>query len=90
LEIGGLTVALEGIVKRDVDLIVLNDVLTRNPALAYHIAKEGITLFCRDHAALIDFKRRAVLGYLDTAPLRALIARTLAQRLRAGRFGMAE
>jgi len=44
-------------------------------------------LFCRDRAALVDFKRRAVLRYLDTAPLRALVARAREKRLRAGRFG---
>jgi len=69
LEMGEIIATLEDVVKRDVDLVVLNDALERNPALAYHAVKEGIVLFCRDHAALVDFKRRAVLHYLDTAPL---------------------
>jgi len=87
LEMGEIIATLEDVVKRDVDLVVLNDALERNPALAYHAVKEGIVLFCRDHAALVDFKRRAVLHYLDTAPLRALIARAREERLRTGRFG---
>lgn len=87
LEIGRLTAALERAVGRDVDLLILNTALERNPALAYRVVAEGIVLFCRDDKTLVDFKRQAILRYLDTAYLREMVARAFDERLRAGRFG---
>jgi len=73
-----------------VDLLVLNDTAHHNPALAYHAVAEGMLLFCRDQEAWVNFKTRVFLAYLDTAFLRAMVARAFQERLEAGRFGAGE
>jgi predicted nucleotidyltransferase len=87
LEAGKLTAALERLVERDVDLLVLNDALERNPALAYSVIAEGILLFCKDENAFVSFKTSAILRYLDTAFLRAMVTQAFYERLEAGQFG---
>jgi|GEM_PF-515636 len=90
LEIGRLTAELERVLGRQVDLLVLNDALQHNPALAYYAVAEGVVLFCRDQEAWMDFKTRVFLAYLDTAFLRTLVARVFRERLEAGRSGQGE
>ncbi len=85
LELGRLTAELERALGREVDLVVLNDALHHNPALAYHAVAEGVVLFCRDQEAWVDFKTRVFLAYLDTAFLRAMVARAFEERLEARR-----
>lgn len=87
LEVGKLTAALERVLGREVDLLILNTALERNPALAYKAVAEGTLLFCRDAAAFADFKTRVVLHYLDTAFLRTMVTGAFQERLDAGRFG---
>jgi len=87
LEQGQLTAALECHLGRDVDLLVLNTALDHNPALAYRAITEGTLLFCRDRKTFVDCKTRAMVRYLDTAFLRALVSRAFHKRLETGRFG---
>ncbi len=87
LEVGKLTATLERVLGREVDLLILNTALERNPALAYRAVAEGTLLFCRDTAALADFKARVVLRYLDTAFLRTMSTGAFRERLDTGRFG---
>ena len=87
LEQGQLTAALERHLGRDVDLLFLNTALDHNPALAYRAITEGTLLFCRDRKTFVDCKSRAMVRYLDTAFLRALVARAFHKRLETGRFG---
>ncbi len=87
LEVGQLTAALERSVGRTVDLLVLNTAIERNPALAYNVIREGSLLFCRRHETFVDCKTKIMLQYLDTAFLRAMVERALAERLKTGRFG---
>lgn len=87
LEIGQLAAALERGLGRDVDLLILNTALDHNPALAYKAISEGVLLFCRRREIFVDFKTKTVLRYLDTAFLRAMVARAFQERLETGRFG---
>jgi len=87
LEQGQLTAALERHLGRDVDLLVLNTALDHNPALAYRAITEGTLLFYRDRKTFVDCKTRAMVRYLDTAFLRALVSRAFHKRLETGRFG---
>ena len=43
-----------------------------------------MVLFCRDQEALVNFKTRGFLAYLDTAFLRTMVARAFQERLAAG------
>jgi len=87
LEIGRLTATLERLIEQDVDLLVLNDALERNPALAYRAIAEGILLFCKDESTFVSFKTSVILRYLDTAFLRTIVTQAFCERLEAGRFG---
>ncbi len=87
LEQGQITAALERVLGRDVDLLVLNTALERNPALAYRAITEGTLLFCRDRKKFVDYKTRAIVLYLDTAFLRNMVSRAFNKRLEMGRFG---
>jgi len=87
LEQGQLAAALERSLGREVDLLLLNTALDRDPALAYRAITEGTLLSCRDRKTFVDCKTRAMVRYLDTAFLRSLVSRAFHQRLETGGFG---
>ncbi len=76
-EVIGLRADLEQIVRRNVDLVVLN---TASPILAFQAAKYGKVLFCRDQRAYERFLVRLITEYADFKRIRrpieaAIIAR---------------
>jgi len=87
IEIGCLTSGLESLFKRNVDVIILNGLQNKNPALAYEIATKGKALYCKERERFVEFKTLAVISFIDTAPLREAVGRGLRERLRSGRFG---
>lgn len=60
-----------------VDVIVLN---TATPVLKNQIYKYGISVFCKDPAESVRFKARAILEYLDMAPVRNICEMALKKR----------
>lgn len=84
LEQGQLIAPLERHLCRDVDLLILNTALDHNPALAYRAITEGTLLFWRDRKTFMDCKTRAMLRYLDTTFLRALVSHAFHQRSASG------
>jgi predicted nucleotidyltransferase len=50
----------------DVDLAILNEAPL---ALAYRVLRDGVLLFCRDHAAYVRYRVRTLNLYFDFAPL---------------------
>jgi predicted nucleotidyltransferase len=68
----------------EVDLVVLNDA---PPLLQHRAMRERLPLVVRDEAARVRLETRALLDYLDTAPLRELAAAALRRRLEEGSFG---
>jgi predicted nucleotidyltransferase len=67
-----------------VDVAVLNGA---SPLLRHRVVRDGRVLVDRDPLVRVRFEARAILDYLDTAPLRAELARGLRHRLDEGRFG---
>lgn len=68
----------------EVQLAILN----RAPPLLRHRAiRDGIRLVERDQISRVRLETRAVLEYLDTAPLRATLRTGLKHRIEEGRFG---
>ncbi|MGH2866012.1 MAG: hypothetical protein ACRDNK_00370 [Solirubrobacteraceae bacterium] len=49
--------------------------------------RDGLRLVERDRAARVRREARGLLDYLDTAPLRAMLAAGVERRLSEGRFG---
>lgn len=70
--LGSLVTHLEAVAGREVDVVVVN--VTPAP-LAYRIFRDGVLLFERDHAALVEAKTAAILEYLDFEPVEAQCAR---------------
>jgi predicted nucleotidyltransferase len=68
----------------EIDLIVLNDA---SPLMRHRAMRDGVRLVERDRAARVRLEARALLDYLDTAPLRAKLTAGLDRRLSEGRFG---
>jgi hypothetical protein len=61
-------------------------ILNAPPLLAHRAIRDGIRLIDRDPVQRIRLETRAVLDYLDTAPLRATLAAGLKRRIDEGRF----
>ena len=70
--LGGLVSRLEAATGREVDLVVVGEAPS---PLAYRIFRDGILVFERNHASLVDAKAAAILQYLDFQPVEELCAR---------------
>lgn len=79
-----LRAAAEALGTDEVDLVVLNDA---GPLLRHRAMTTREFLVERDHAQRVRYETRAVLEYLDAAPLRATLATGLRRRIDEGRFG---
>jgi predicted nucleotidyltransferase len=74
-DLAALTGALSDRLGTDaMDLVVLNHV---GPTLAHRVLRDGRILFCRNEPARLEFTRRRLLEYFDTAPLRAAARRSV-------------
>jgi predicted nucleotidyltransferase len=68
----------------EIDVVLLNDA---TPLMRHRAIREGRRLVERDRCARVRLETRALLDYLDTAPLRAELARGQRHRMQEGRFG---
>jgi uncharacterized protein len=68
----------------EVDVVMLNDA---PPLLQHRAIRDAVRLVERDRAQRIRFETRAILDYLDTAPLRLARKENLKRELREDRFG---
>ncbi len=68
----------------EVDLVPLNEA---PPLLQHRSIRDGIRLVERDHDERVRLETRAILGYLDTQPLRDALGQGLKRRIEEGRFG---
>jgi len=84
-----LRLALTGAATRalrtnEVDVVLLNGA---SPLMRHRAIRDGRRLIERDREARVHLETRALLEYLDTAPLRAELAQGLRHRIEEGRFG---
>jgi predicted nucleotidyltransferase len=87
LEIGEIVTRLEKITALKVDLILLNDLYKKKPALAFEIISKGQLILCHEQEKFIEFRKDTFLYYLDTAPLRYLVDQRFRERLNENRSG---
>jgi len=69
---------LEGLLRREVDLVVLNGA---SPDLLHRVLRDGILLFERDHERRIEFEVQARNHYFDMLPTLDLYRRTVLGKL---------
>jgi predicted nucleotidyltransferase len=80
-DIGGLISELEQAVKRDVDIVILNEA---PPGLAYRVFRDGRLLVEKDRRARVEGQARAMLEYLDFEPAERLCTRGVLARAARG------
>jgi len=68
----------------EVDIVLLNHA---PPLMRHRAIRDGRRLVERDHGERVRLETRAILDYLDTAPLRAELGRGVRRRMKEGRFG---
>lgn len=76
--------ASEALKTDEVDVVLLNG---SSPLMRHRAIRDGRRLLERDRAIRVELEARALLDYLDTAPLRAELASGLRHRIEEGRFG---
>jgi predicted nucleotidyltransferase len=87
MECGSMTIRLESILKREVDIVILNDLYKRNPLLAYEIISKGGMILCKDETKFREFKKNTLLYFMDTKGLRDMMNDAFRRRLNNGKFG---
>lgn len=87
LEIGRMVTGLEKIVKKNVDLVILNDLYKKKPNFANEVMKTARLLFTRDEGLFVNYKTKVLLYYLDVKPLLDMNRAALERRIKSGRFG---
>lgn len=68
----------------EIDVVLLNDA---PPLMRHRAIRDGRRLVERDRDERVRLETRAILEYLDTAPLRAELAKGMRRRMKEGRFG---
>lgn len=69
---------LEGVLRREVDLVVLNGAA---PDLVHRVLRDGLLLYERDHDRRIEFEVQARNHYFDMLPTIDLYRRTVLGKL---------
>jgi len=76
--------AAQALGSEEVDVVLLNGA---TPLMRHRAMRDGRRLVERDRKTRVALETRGLLDYLDTAPLRAELARGLRHRIEEGRFG---
>jgi predicted nucleotidyltransferase len=76
--------ASESLGTDEVDIVMLNHA---PPLMCHRAIGEGRRIVERDSDERIRLETRAILDYLDTAPLRVELGRGVRRRMKEGRFG---
>ena len=71
-DLGGLASRLEEAAGRSIHLVLLDEAA---PGLAYRVFRDGLVVAARDEAALKARRTRAILEYLDFAPIEEMCAK---------------
>lgn len=87
IKFGTMQTELSGRAGREVELVPLNSLPDKKPALAYNVVTAGKLLFTHDPELHTAYKRKALLYYFDTARLREQVDRAFEKRLESDRFG---
>lgn len=68
----------------EIDIVMLN---RATPLMRHRAIRDGRRLVERDRDERVRLETKAILDYLDTAPLRAELGEGLRRRIKEGRFG---
>jgi predicted nucleotidyltransferase len=84
LQLGLASAAGSALGTNEIDIVMLN---RAPPLLRQRAIRDAVRLVERNPDERVRLETRAILDYLDTAPLRAELGQGLRRRIREGRFG---
>jgi len=90
LTLGAIIAELEGVTNKKIDLIILNDLHSKNPLLAYNIIGKYTVLINRDTEVFEAYKVRSYMSYFDFEPIITAQNKKLIEELNHGDFGKAK
>ncbi|MHB2153644.1 type VII toxin-antitoxin system MntA family adenylyltransferase antitoxin [Calditrichota bacterium GD2] len=84
---GKIIADIEEIVKRNVDLVILNELYKTKPEFTYYILKDHHLIFAKNKEKYLAFKNKALLYYMDHKEFLDSIKDNFNRRLEEGKFG---
>jgi predicted nucleotidyltransferase len=87
LEMGRLLSRLEKVVRRKVDLVILNDLYKKRPGFSFKVISSARLLFVRDRSIFVNFKKNVFLYYMDARPLIEMVRKSVKRRIETGTLG---
>ena len=87
LEIGSLITDLQQVVKKEIDVIPLNNLYLRKPKMANEVMSTGELILNKDTRTHVSFKENSMKHYFDTAFLRKIMDAAFLNRMGGGGFG---
>ncbi|MCF6205414.1 MAG: nucleotidyltransferase domain-containing protein [Sulfurovum sp.] len=90
LEQGYLVSTLEEVVKKPVDLVLLNDLYKHYPKLAFNIVDKHNVILNKHQEKYTDFKTNTYKYYFDHQPMYAMFDESLRKRIANGTYGKAQ
>jgi len=86
--IGAEIYNLEKLFKRDIDLIILNDLYKTKPGFVFDIVSSGILVLNKNNEKLINYRAACYTYYHDTQYLRNQVNNALMKRIASGKFAV--
>ena len=87
LEMGIIIAGLEKIVRKKVDLVILNDLYKKRPKFSFQVISSAKLLFTKNDDVFVNFKRNVFLYYIDARPLIETVDKSIIKRIETGHFG---
>lgn len=87
LEVGSITSEIESAVKRNADIVILNNLYKKRPLFAYQIITNCEIIICKDHDRLTEFRKNTFLYYFDMKHLSEEANINLRKRINSNKFG---
>lgn len=86
LELGLIISDLELLLKRRVDLLILNDLYKKSPKLAFNITQNHQLILCNNRELYVDFKSNALQFYFDQKGMLDMFDNAVNKRLNDGTY----
>lgn len=86
LELGLIISDLELLLKRRVDVVILNDLYKKHSRLAFNITQNHQLVVCKNHELYVDFKSNSWQFYFDQKEMLDMFDKAVHKRLNNGTY----
>lgn len=87
LDVGYITTECESILKRKVDVVLINNAYRKNALFAFQAVSNTVPLLIPDEKLFVEFKKKAMLYYFDQKHLFDNNRNSISDRIQKGTFG---